>query len=288
VRFTFIAAEKAHYPLRVLCRCLGVTRSGYYAWAQRPVARRTAADAQLLRRLRVVHADSRGTYGRVRLTRALRAVGVPISGKRVARLMRAAGLRARGRRRYRVTTDSAHRHPIAPNRLARRFGVGSRQTAWAADITACWTRAGWCYLAVVLDLRSRRVVGWAVRDRLTTDVVLAALHRALGRRPTRVPRLHHSDRGVQYASHAYRQVLARQGIVGSMSRVGNCWDNAVVESFFSTLAAELWPAQPWADVPTATAAIGDYLDRFYNTRRLHSSLGYQSPVAFEAALEGSA
>ena len=285
MRFAFIAAEKAHYPVHVLCRCVRVTRSGYYAWTRRPPAQRAQRDARLMTRVRLVHAESRGTYGRPRVTRALRDAGVRVSGKRVARLMRAAGLVARGRRRFRCTTDSAHAQRIAPNQLGRHFTVGPAQRTWAADITAVWTREGWCYLAVVLDLASRRVVGWNVRRNLTTALVLAALHRALGARHGRWPQLHHSDRGVQYASHHYRQLLAAHGITASMSRVGNCWDNAPVESFFSTLKAELWPAQPWLDARAATAAIGDYIDHFYNTRRLHSSLSYRSPVGFEADWE---
>jgi transposase InsO family protein len=287
MRFAWIAAEKAGYPLGVLCRCLAVTRSGYYAWAARGVSRRTAVDQQLTRQLRVAHADSRGTYGRPRLHQVLRARGIRVSAKRVARLMQAAHLVARGRHRYRVTTDSAHAHPIAPNRLQRRFRATRLNAIWAADITACPTRGGWCYLAVILDLASRRVVGWALQRTLDATVVTAALTRALiARRPTR-PLLHHSDRGCQYASTAYRQQLQAAGLRVSMSRRGNCWDNAPVESFFSTLKTELLPPQPWADQPAAHAAIADYIDDFYNRRRLHSSLGYVSPVAFEAALEAT-
>jgi putative transposase len=287
MRFAWIAAEKAGYPMGVLCRCLDVTRSGYYAWAARGASVRARVDQQLIRQLRVAHADSRGTYGRPRLHQVLGARGIRVSAKRVARLMQVAGLVARGRRRYRVTTDSAHTHPIAPNRLQRRFRVTRLNAVWAADITACPTRGGWCYLAVILDLASRRVVGWAVQRTLDATVVTAALTRALiTRRPTR-PLLHHSDRGCQYASDAYRQQLAAAGIRVSMSRVGNCWDNAPVESFFSTLKTELLPVQPWADAQAAHAAIRDYIDDFYNRRRLHSSLGYLSPVAFEAALEAT-
>ena len=284
MRFHFIAAEKAHYPMPLLCRCLGVTRSGYYAWAHRPVAARVREDARLLVRVRMAHAESRGTYGRPRLTRALRNAGIPIGGKRVARLMRAAGLVARGRRRFRVTTVAAGTAACAPNQLARQFAPREARGVWAADITACWTRTGWCYLAVVLDLATRRVVGWAVRTDLTTELVLTALHRALGRAGRR-PHLHHSDRGTQYASDAYRQVLTAHGTAVSMSRTGNCWDNAPVESFFSTLKTELWPDRPWNDPHAATTAIADYIDRFYNTRRLHSSLGYRTPAAVEAAGE---
>ena len=284
MRFAFIAAEKAHYPVQVLCRCLCVTRSGFYASQHRPLARRVRDDARLLVRVRLAHAESRGTYGRPRLTQALRATGIRISGKRVARLMRAAGLVARGRRRFRVTTQAAADRRCVPNRLARRFAPCDAGGVWAADITACWTRTGWCYLAVILDLATRRVVGWAVRSDLTTELVLAALRRALGRVGAR-PQLHHSDRGTQYASDTYHRVLAAHGITASMSRTGNCWDNAPVESFFSTLKTELMPDQPWIDAHAATLAIADYIDRFYNTRRLHSSLGYRTPAAVEAADE---
>jgi putative transposase len=287
VRFAFIATEKARFPVHVLCRCLGVTRSGYYAWRHRPPAPRFDADARLTRQLRLAHAESHHTYGRPRLLRALRRQGIAVSGKRIARLMRAAGLVARGRRRFRVTTDSTHGWPVAPNHVQRRFAVARPNTVWAADITACWTREGWCYLAVLLDLASRRIVGWAVRRTLATELVTAALHRALACRRMQPPLLHHSDRGSQYASTAYQRLLARHGITVSMSRVGDCWDNAPVESFFSTLKAELVPDEPWRDLRAATTAIGDYIDRFYNHRRLHSSLGYRSPVAFEEALEAA-
>jgi transposase InsO family protein len=287
VRFAWIAVEKAGFPVSVLCRCLDVTRSGYYAWATRGASVRAQVDQQLTRQLRVAHADSRGTYGRPRLHRVLRARGLRVSAKRIARLMQAAHLVARGRRRYRVTTDSAHAYPIAPNRLQRRFRVTRLNAVWAADITACPTRGGWCYLAVILDLASRRVVGWALQRTLDSTVVTTALTRALlSRRPT-PPLLHHSDRGCQYASGAYRQQLADAGIRASMSRVGNCWDNAPVESFFSTLKTELLPARPWPDIQAAHAAIRDYIDDFYNRRRLHSSLGYVSPAAFEAILEAT-
>jgi transposase InsO family protein len=195
--------------------------------------------------------------------------------------MRAAGLVARGRRRFRVTTDSRHSLAIAPNHLRQRFTVRTLNRAWGADITACWTRDGWCYLAVVLDLASRRVVGWAVRRTLATELVTAALTPALSRIGKTTRLLHHSDRGLQYASREYRMLLARHRIRPSMSRTGNCWDNAPVESFFSTLKAEVLPAQPWTDIHDATKAIAGYID-FYNRRRLHSSLDYRSPIDFEA------
>ena len=281
MRFDFIAAEKAQYPVRVLCRCLGVTRSGFYAWHRRPLSQRAQEDVALLQRVRRVHARHRRAYGRPRLHRALRDEGVRISPKRVARLMRAAGLTAHGRRPYRVTTDSAHAWPVAPNHLARCFAVAAPDQRWAADITALRTGRGWCYLAVVIDLGSRRIVGWALRESLEAELVLAALHVALGTRAA--PQLHHSDRGRQYASHAYRELLATRGIAVSMSRVGNCWDNAPVESFFSSLKAELGSGADWTTPRDAEIAVADYL-RFYNHQRLHSGLGYRSPADYEAAI----
>ena len=243
-------------------------------------------DVRLTAQLRLAHADSGGTYGRPRLVRALRARGITVSGKRVARLMRTAGLSARGRRRFRVTTDSAHRYPVAPNRLGRRFAVAAVNAVWAADMTACATREGWCYLAVVLDLASRRVVGWAVRRSPTYELVITALREALAHRRRRTTLLHHSDRGIQYASRSYQQLLARHRITAGMSRIGDCWDNAPVESFFSTFKAEAIPDRPWIDAHEAVGAIGEYID-FYNRRRLHSSLDYRSPMDFEAALKAA-
>ncbi len=197
--------------------------------------------------------------------------------------MRAAGLFARGRRRFRVTTDSRHTLTIAPNHLRQRFAVRTVNRLWGADITACWTREGWCYLAVILDLASRRVVGWAVRRTLATELVMAALECALPRLATGARLLHHSDRGTQYASYQYRALLARHRIRISMSRAANCWDNAPVESFFSTFKAEAVPERPWADTHEAISAVAAYID-FYNRRRLHSSLDYRSPLDFEARL----
>lgn len=280
MRFDFIAAEKASYPVRLLCRCLGVTRSGFYASRSRRPSLRSREDVLLMLRLRRIHALHRRLYGRPRLQHALRADGYRVSGKRVARLMRTAGLTAIGRRAFHLTTDSAHAWPVAPNHLQRQFAPATPHQRWAADITALQTGAGWCYLAVVLDLGSRRIVGWAVRASLEAPLVMAALHVALGCRPT--PQLHHSDRGVQYASRAYRELLEQRGITVSMSRVGNCWDNAPVESFFSSLKTELASSARWRTHHDAEVAVASYL-RFYNYQRLHSALGYRSPVAYEAA-----
>jgi transposase InsO family protein len=196
--------------------------------------------------------------------------------------MRTAGLTAKGRRRFRVTTDSQHASPVAVNHVARQFAPTAPHRVWAADITCVWTREGWGYLAVVLDLGSRRVVGWALRESLETELVTTALRLALETRPG--PQLPHSDRGRQYASLDYRALLEAHGITVSMSRVGNCWDNAVVESFFSSLKTELMSEVTWASIGDAERAITDYL-RFYNRQRLHSSLGYQSPARYETSFD---
>ena len=280
MRFTFIEAEKVRFPVRVLCRVLAVTRSGYYAWRTRPPCARATADAHLTIQLRVAHAESRQTYGRLRLQRALRTRGMRVGDKRVRRLMRAAALVARGRRRFRVTTDSAHAHPIVDNCLARRCTVQAPNRVWAADITALPTRDGWCYLAVVLDLYSRRVVGWATDTTLETRLVLPALQRALTTRGVRPGLLHHSDRGSQYASAVYQRVLATHRLVASMSRAGDCWENAPVDSFFSGLKAEATPTGGWDTFAHTQALVADHID-FYNRRRLHSAIGYRSPIDYE-------
>jgi putative transposase len=215
------------------------------------------------------------------LRRALRLEGIRVGDRRVGRLMREGGLVARGRRRYRVTTDSRHNAPIARNHLARAFAVARPNRVWAGDLTAVWTAEGWLYLAVVLDLASRRVVGWAAQATMETSLPLAALRQALARRHIRRGLLHHSDRGVQYASARYQALLRDHGMRVSMSRTGNCWDNSVVESFFSTLKTELHP-MTWATRRDAQCAIADYIEGFYNCRRLHSTLDYRSPAAFEA------
>jgi putative transposase len=283
VSFAFIAAEKVHYPVRALCRALSVAPSGFFAWCHRGPSARAHLDQALLSHLRIVHAESRQTYGRPRVHRALRAIGIRIGERRVRRLMRLGGLEPRHRRRFRVTTDSRGASHVVGNRLARRFRVARPNAVWAADITACWTTEGWIYLAVVLDLASRRVVGWAVRATLETELVLAALHLAVGARQIAPGLVHHSDRGVQYASEIYQHALAHYGLVPSMSRVGDCWDNAPVESFFSNFKVEALPDRPWHSRAAATHAIADHI-AFYNRRRLHSALDYRSPVAYEAEL----
>jgi putative transposase len=281
VRFAFIAAEKADVPVRLLCRLLQVSRAGFYAWQRRPPAARARADERLALEITTIHAESRQRYGCPRIHAELAARGCRTSRKRVARLMRAHGVAARRRRRFRVTTQSRHPFPIAPNVLARQFERAAPDQAWVTDITYISTGEGWLYLAVILDLCSRFAVGWAMSARITDELTLAALGMALARRRPPQGLLHHSDRGSQYASGDYRQVLAQHGIVCSMSRRGDCWDNAVAESFFATLKVELVHDAMWETRATARTELFDYIERFYNGQRRHSALGYLSPRAFE-------
>ena len=281
MRFRFVEAEKAHYPIRLMCRCLAVSRSGYYAWRRRPPSERVKQDARLRVEIAASHSASRRTYGSPRILRDLREEGRRVSRKRVARLMRELGLEGCRKRRFRATTDSRHRFPVAPNLLMRDFEVDAPNTAWATDITYLATLEGWLYLAVVLDLFSRRVVGYAMSERIDRALVLEALRKALEQRPGAVDLVHHSDRGSQYASYDYREALDQAGITCSMSRRGDCWDNAVVESFFGTLKTELLYALPLQTRSETRSAVADYIDGFYNVRRRHSSLGYRSPLEFE-------
>jgi len=286
VRYACITRHRGAYPVRLMCRVLAVAPAGYYAWRHRasPTAH-AIADERLLLNVRVAYHASDGTYGAPRVHQELRAAGVRVAKKRVARLMQAAGLAGRGRRRRGVrTTDSTHAYPIAPNTLDRQFAVAAPPAldrVWVSDLTYVPTRQGWLYLAVVLDLASRRVVGWAMRETLASDLALAALHMALGARRPAPGLLHHSDRGVQYASMAYRTLLAAHGIRASMSRRGDCWDNAVAESFFATLELELIVRREWHTRNDARRAIFQYIETWYNRRRRHSSLGYQSPADYE-------
>ena len=281
MRFWLIATEKACYPVALLCRVLKVSRSGYYAWHQRPAPTRTVQDQRLALEVAAIHAQSRGRYGSPRVHAELRERGQRIARKRVARLMRAAGLRGRERRRFGCTTDSKHQMAIKGNLLARRFAVAAPNTGWVTDITYLWTLEGWLYLAIILDLFSRRVVGWSLSERLERGLALDALAMALKQRQPSSGLLHHSDRGSQYASHEYQQLLARYGILSSMSRSGNCWDNAVAESFFATLKLELAYQTRWGTRAEARSAVFEYIELFYNRQRRHSALGYLCPSEFE-------
>lgn len=279
--FAFIDAEKAQWPVEVQCQVLGVSRSGYYAWKGRPEAPRVAEDAELVVEIKAAHKAGRGNYGSPRVHRELRAKGRRVSRKRVERLMRQEGIVARKKRRFRRTTDSNHALPIAPNVLARNFDVELPDTAWVTDVTYVWTHEGWLYLAVILDLFSRRVVGWAASANNDRALALGALDRAVSARAPAPGLVHHSDRGSVYASGDYADALTACAAVMSMSRKGDCWDNAVAESFFATIKGEMIDHEDYATRGAAIAAIGDYIDGFYNACRRHSAIGYVSPIEFE-------
>ncbi len=280
--FKLVEAEKASYPVTVLCDVLELSRSGFYAWKRRGPSDRVKEDERLAVEIAAVHERSRRRYGSPRVHHGLRRKGIRVGRKRVERLMRSKGLVARRKRAFRRTTDSAHNDPIAPNLVAREFEPAKANAVWAGDVTYIQTAAGWAYLAVLLDLFSRRVVGWAVSTHNDTALALEALHRGVRcRRVLPAGLVHHTDRGSPYASDDYRSALKGYRMRASMSRKGDCWDNAVAESFFATLRAELVDDARYATPDEAEAAIGDYIEKFYNAERLHSHLGYVSPIEFE-------
>ena len=281
MRFAFIEAERAVWPVEVQCAVLDVSRSGFYAWKGRPAAPRSKVDAELVVAIKAAHKTGRGAYGSPRVHRELRAKGHRIGRKRVERLMRQEGVVGRKKRRFRKTTDSNHPHPIAPNVLERRFDVELPNTAWVTDVTYVWTYEGWLYLAAILDLFSRRVVGWAASANNDRALALSALDRAVATRLPLSGLIHHSDRGSVYASADYGDALSKLGAVKSMSRKGDCWDNAVAESFFATIKGEMIDHASYPTRRAAIAAIAGYIDGFYNPCRRHSALDYVSPIEFE-------
>ena len=283
MRFAFIQVEKAIFPVRALCRNLEVSPSGFYAWRERKPSARRQRNERLRVSIRALHAASRRTYGSPRIHRDLREANERVGCKRVARLMREEGLQSRRKRRFRVTTNSNHSEPVAPNILARDFQAKNPNERWVADITYVWTREGWLYVAAILDLFSRRVVGWSADGRIDGGLVSSALAMALDTRGPKPGLVHHSDRGSQYASKEYRRQLRTRRIRSSMSGKGDCWDNAVAESFFATLKTELVNDQDYLTRQQATGSIAEYIEVFYNCRRRHSALGYLSPLAFETA-----
>jgi putative transposase len=281
VKFAFIAAEKAWAPVAVLCKVLEVSRSGFYAWEERGQSTRSSDDAKLIVHVLAAFKTGRGAYGSPRVHDELKAIGIAVSRKRIARIMRELGLEGRRKRRFKATTDSKHNLPVAENVLDRKFEVDAPDVAWVTDITYVWTADGWLYLAAILDLFSRRVVGLAMSERIDRALVLEALRNAVGRRLPNAGLMHHSDRGSQYASGDYQDALNELGVVCSMSRKGNCWDNAVAESFFATLKTECVYPRRFATKAEAREVIFEFIEVFYNASRRHSTLGYMSPVEFE-------
>lgn len=282
MKFAFIHAEKAFFSIAALCRLLGVSRQGYYAFARPAPRSKVEREATLNLRVRAVHDESGGRYGGPRVLRELRRQGVCVSKRRVERAMRGMGLCARAPRRFRVTTAANPKHAVEPNVLSRDFTASRPNQRWVTDITYIWTDEGWCYLAAILDLFSRSVVGWALDTTLSTSLPLRALDMAIRNRRPAPGLMHHSDRGCQYTSADYRNALKDLGVVVSMSRKGNCWDNAVAESFFATIKKELVHRRRWAHRLDLRDAVFEYIQVFYNRRRLHSSIGYKTPAEVES------
>jgi putative transposase len=281
VRYGFVDAHRTTWPVERLCTALSVSRSGYYAWRTRPESHRAQANRTLLQHIRTVHGECRQAYGAVKTWRELRDRGIVCGRHRVARLRRLDGIEARRMRRFRAAEQAHHSAPPAPNLVAQHFTVPAPNRVWVGDITFISTRRGWLYLAVLLDLYSRRVVGWAMSDRINGALVLAALTMAVEQRRPKPGLIHHSDQGIQYAGGDYRALLHTHRLRVSMSRKGNCYDNAPVESFFSTLKNEWTWHHTFQDRDQARAALFDYIELFYNRQRRHAALDYQTPVQFE-------
>lgn len=279
--FRFIEEQRETFPVGQLCRILEVSRSGFYSWSKRPHSERDRENAALLERIHVVHRENRGVYGSPRVYRALRAAGHSAGKHRVARLMRLEGLRGKAARRFRFIATRRSDFPAAPDRVLRKFQADAPNRLWVADITQVRTRQGWLFLAVILDVFSRKVVGWTTSERTEHALTLQALQIALQARRPAPGLVHHSDRGAQYASADYQELLDRRGMICSMSRAGNCLDNALAESFFHSLKTEWLYHFTFDSRAQARSFVFDYIEGFYNRSRLHSALGYRSPDQYE-------
>lgn len=284
MKYGFIREHAADYPVNLLCRMLGVQRSVYYDWRDQPGPVVPAEELALRRRMKALFKASRQSLGSRTLGRKLREEGFEIGRDRTRRLMKALNLKVKVKRKYKATTDSKHQLPVAENVLNRRFNPTGPNQAWGADISYLWTQEGWVYLAVVIDLYSRRVVGWAMDRRMKKALVIRALLMAINLRKPPPGLIHHSDRGSQYASHAYQKLLRQHGMIPSMSRKGNCWDNAPVERFFSSLKREWTGDRLYRTRQEAIADAREYVAVYYNAQRLHSTLGYKTPLDYEKDL----
>jgi len=281
MRYQFIRMHEKAWPVTVMCRVLRVARSGYYAWRRRGEAARERQNRALTVEIKAIHSKSRKTYGSPRVHAELRRQGHCCSLNRVARLMKRAGLRSKVAKKFRATTDSNHSHPVADNLLKRDFSTSRPNEVWLADLTYIWTMEGWLYLAAVLDLFGRRIVGWALDSHIKAELACRALRMAINRRQPDAGLIHHSDRGSQYASKKYQKLLQANQMRPSMSRKGDCWDNAPMESFFHTLKTELIHHRVYQTREQAKREIIEYIEMFYNTRRLHSALDYSTPAEYE-------
>ena len=281
MRFAFIERYRGLLPRSHLCRLLAVTDRGLRAWRRRPPPLRQRTDRVLLAHIQDQHRASLGSYGRPRMTEELKELGFDVGHRRVGRLMRQNGIQVVRTRKYKVTTDSSHAFNIAPNLLDQAFQADRPNRKWAGDISYIWTREGWVYLAVILDLHSRRVIGWAISNRIKKDLAIRALKMAIALRRPPKGCIHHTDRGSQYCSHDYQKILREHDFEVSMSGKGNCYDNAAVETFFKTIKAEMIWRRSWPTRRSAEDAVFEYINGFYNPRRRHSTLGWKSPLAFE-------
>lgn len=281
MKYAWIDGQRKAYPLPAMCETLTVSISGYRAWKRGgTVIRKRLTDTQMLALIRAIHTQLKGAYGSPRMVKEIRGRGFPAGKERIERLMRENGIRGRHKRRYKATTDSKHSLPVAPNLLDRHFTPAAPNQAWTADLTYIWTDEGWLYLAVVLDLFNREIVGWSIKPRMTADIVIDALTMAWFRRRPAPGLIHHSDRGSQYASAVFQAKLSEFDMICSMSRKGNCWDNAPTESFFNSLKNERIYGTRYATRTEAQADMFDYIEVFYNRSRRHSTLGYTSPIRF--------
>jgi len=281
VKYAYIHQHRYCFPVAIVCRVLQVSRSGYYAWHHRPESVRAKANRLLLTHIQRIQLQSRRCYGAVKCWKQLLAEGIACGKHRVARLRRLHGIYAQRRKRFVVTARARYTHSISPNVLSRQFTVGERNRAWVGDTTFIATRAGWLFLAVMIDLFSRKVVGWSMANQNNGQLVLDSLTMAIAQRQPGAGLIHHTDQGATYAMQSYRDLLTSQGMITSMSRKRDCWDNAVAESFFSNLKNELIRDQHFNSREEARSAIFDYIEVFYNRQRLHQTLGYKSPEQFE-------
>jgi putative transposase len=281
MKYWFMDQHRSTHGVQKMCRVIGASKSGYYRWKKQPQSKRQKENEKILMEIRESHKNSRRAYGSPRITNELRSMGTQCGENRVARIMKVHGIVGKAAKKFKATTDSKHDLPVAENLLKQNFLAEKPNTVWVSDITYIWTLEGWLYLAVILDLYSRQVVGWAMSDRLTSDFVIKALNQSIGRREPGTGCVFHSDRGVQYASADFRDVLKAYGFIQSMSRKGNCYDNAVAESFFHTLKIEHVYDYRYTTRANAKLSIFEYIEMFYNRQRRHSALGYRSPVSFE-------
>ncbi len=285
MKYLFITQQKNAYPISLQCQVLGVSRNGYYQYVRRQETQPDDPKHQeMLEWVKDIAESSKYTYGSRRMKTALNVLGYPVSRNKARKLMKEADVQARQQKKHKVTTNSNHKQPVFDNRLNREFDIAEPDRVYAADVTYVWTREGWLYLAVVIDLCSRKVVGWSMSSRMKAQLVCDALHMAIWRRRPKAGLIHHSDQGSQYASNVFRRLLKAHDIKGSMSRKGDCWDNAVVESFFGSLRQERVQWRNYQTCYEAQQDILEYISMFYNSKRLHSYLGYMSPNEFERQL----